>query len=144
MRLAKLIWKNTVSARDLEYEIKIFQKTIFKSVRRPLPSWSDRRPFYFWAGSVQAELGRVGPGQAGPGRAALNRVRPGGAEPGQAGPGRAGPGWAGPGRGQRVCQPLPSNSVEFHRIAANSIEFHRSRDGLETPMNRIIEISYIE
>ena len=26
MRLEKLVWKNTVSARDLEYEIKIFQK----------------------------------------------------------------------------------------------------------------------
>ena len=45
MRLEKFVWKNTVSARDLEYETKIFQKTIFKSVRRPLWSWSDRRSF---------------------------------------------------------------------------------------------------
>ena len=45
MRLEKLVWKNTVSARDLEYEIKIFQKTIFKSVRRPFSRWSDRRSF---------------------------------------------------------------------------------------------------
>ena len=45
MRLEKIVWKNTVSARDLEYEIKIFPKTIFKSVRRPFSSWSDRRPF---------------------------------------------------------------------------------------------------
>ena len=48
MRLEKLVWKNAVSARDLEYEIKIFQKTIFKSVRRPFSSWSDRRPFSIW------------------------------------------------------------------------------------------------
>ena len=47
MRLEKLVWKNTVSARDLEYEIKIFQKTIFKSVRRPFSSWSDRTPFSY-------------------------------------------------------------------------------------------------
>ena len=50
MRLEKLVWKNTVSARDLEYEIKIFPKTIFKSVRRPFSSWSDRRPFSIWKG----------------------------------------------------------------------------------------------
>ena len=30
MRLEKLVWKNTVSARDLEYEIQIIPKTIFK------------------------------------------------------------------------------------------------------------------
>ena len=47
MRLEKLVWKNTVSARDLESEIKIFQKTIFKSVRRPFSSWSDRTPFSY-------------------------------------------------------------------------------------------------
>ena len=47
MRLEKLVWKNTVSARDLEYEIKIFQKTIFKSVRRPFSSWSDRTSFSY-------------------------------------------------------------------------------------------------
>ena len=45
MRLEKLIWKNTVSARDLDYEIKIFKKSFFKSVRRPCSSWSDRRSF---------------------------------------------------------------------------------------------------
>ena len=47
MRLEKLVWKNTVSARDLEYEIKISPKTIFKSVRRPFSSWSDRTPFSY-------------------------------------------------------------------------------------------------
>ena len=47
MRLEKLVWKNAVSARDLEYEIKITQKTIFKSVRRPFSSWSDRTPFSY-------------------------------------------------------------------------------------------------
>ena len=35
MRLDKLVWKNTVSARDLEYETKIFKKPCSDSVRRP-------------------------------------------------------------------------------------------------------------
>ena len=30
MRLEKLVWKNTVSARDLEYETKIFKKDMFR------------------------------------------------------------------------------------------------------------------
>ena len=50
MRLEKLVWKNAVSARDLEYEIKIFQKTCSDPVRRPFSSWSDRRPFAIWKG----------------------------------------------------------------------------------------------
>ena len=50
MRLEKLVWKNTVSARDLEYEIKIFRKTCSDPVRRPFSSWSDRRPFSIWKG----------------------------------------------------------------------------------------------
>ena len=82
---------------------------------------------------------------------------PGWAGPGRAGPSRAGPGRAGLGRarpGQRVCQPLPpnsvefhripsnsvefrripSNSIEFHRIPSNSVEFRRNRDGLDSPI----------
>ena len=50
MRLEKLVWKNTVSARDLGYETKIFQKTFSDLVRRPFSSWSDRRPFSIWKG----------------------------------------------------------------------------------------------
>ena len=45
MRLEKLVWKNEVSARKVESEIKIFQKTFSDPVRRPFSSWSDRRPF---------------------------------------------------------------------------------------------------
>ena len=50
MRLEKLLWNNKVSARDLEYEIKIFQQAIFKSVRGPFSSWSDRKSFqlFLW------------------------------------------------------------------------------------------------
>ena len=35
MRLEKLVWKKEVSARKLESEIKIFQKTCSDPVRRP-------------------------------------------------------------------------------------------------------------
>ena len=50
MRLEKLVWKNEVSARKVESEIKIFQKTCSDPVRRPFSSWSDRRPFSIWKG----------------------------------------------------------------------------------------------
>ena len=46
MRLEKLVWKNEVSARKVESEIKIFQKTFSDPVRRPFSRWSDRRPFW--------------------------------------------------------------------------------------------------
>ena len=54
MRLEKLVWKNTVSARDLEYDIKIFKKMNFKSVRRPFSSWSDRRSFQIFSWVIRA------------------------------------------------------------------------------------------
>ena len=57
MRLEKFVWKNAVSARDLEYEIKVFQKTIFKSVRRPFSSWSDRRSFQIFLWVIRAFAG---------------------------------------------------------------------------------------
>ena len=68
--------------------------------------------FYFRVGSVQAEVGRAGPGQAGPGRAGLNWARPGRAELGRAGlgwarPSRPGLGWAGP-------ESLSASAIEFH------------------------------
>ena len=50
MRLEKLVRKKEVSARDVESEIKIFQKTCSDPVRRPFSSWSDRRPFSIWKG----------------------------------------------------------------------------------------------
>ena len=50
MRLEKLVRKKEVSARDVESEIKIFQKTFSDPVRRPFSSWSDRRPFSIWKG----------------------------------------------------------------------------------------------
>ena len=93
MRLEKIVWKNTVSARDLEYEIKIFKKqnqvgpkAIFELVR-------PKAIFVFGPG--QSRLIWAGPGQPGPGRAGLSRARPG---PGGAGPCQA---CAGLGRARR-------------------------------------------
>ena len=45
MRLEKLVRMKEVSARDVESEVKIFQKTFWDPVRRPFSSWSDRRLF---------------------------------------------------------------------------------------------------
>ena len=50
MRLEKLVRKKEVSARDVDSDIKIFQKTFSDPVRRPFSSWSDRRPFSIWKG----------------------------------------------------------------------------------------------